>query len=95
MAIAVGHLATLGHHAQMLGAIRSLYADCLLSMRLGGMHGQGQTPAMGLGQGWPLSATLFGLFTKGLHHHLESVVPDAGIALGNIHLREVVYADDI
>ena len=31
-------------------------------MRLDGMHGQGQNPPMGLRQGCPLSATLFGTF---------------------------------
>ena len=88
-------LQRLGIHAQMLGAIQSLYTGCLLSMRVDGMRGQGQTPAMGLRQGCPLSATLFGLFIDGLHHYLESVVPTAGIALRNMHLRELVYADDI
>ena len=39
-----------------------------------------------------LSATLFGLFTDGLHQYLESVVPTAGVALRNTCLRELVYA---
>ena len=59
------------------------------------MHGEAQTSAMGLRQGWPLSATLFGLCIDGLHHYLESVVSTAGVALRNMHLRELVYADDI
>ena len=89
-----GNLQRLGIHAQMLGAIQSLYADCLLSIRVGGACGEGQTPAMGLRRGCPLSATLFGLFVDG-HHHLESLLPMAGIGLRGMRLRELVYADNI
>ena len=54
-----------------------------------------QTPDMGLRQGCPLSATLFGLFIDSLHHHLNSALPTAGIGLRGMRLRELVYADDI
>ena len=50
---------------------------------------------MGLRQGCPLSATLFGLFIDGLHHYLETAVPTAGIQILQMRLRELVYADDI
>jgi hypothetical protein len=50
---------------------------------------------MGLRQGCPLSATLFGLFIDGLHHYLEAAVPTAGIQILQKRLRELVYADDI
>ena len=53
------------------------------------------TPSMGLRQGCPLSATLFGLFIDGLHHYLEIVAPAAGIQIQHMRLRELVYADDI
>ena len=70
--------------------MQSLCADCLLSIiiRVGGgpvviIGHEDQTPAMGLRQGCPeaLSATLFGLFIVGLHHHLESTLSMAGIGL--------------
>ena len=75
-----------------LGAIQSLYDGCLLSMRVDGVTGDSQTPSMGLWQGCPLSATLFGLF---LHHYLEAAIPTAGIRILQMRLRELVYADDI
>ena len=90
-----GTLQRLGIHAQMLGAIQSLYADCLLSIRVGGACGEGQTPATGLRQGCPLRATVFGLFIDGLHHHLESTLPMAGIGLHGMRLRELVCVGDI
>ncbi|KAL3147747.1 hypothetical protein ABBQ32_14172 [Trebouxia sp. C0010 RCD-2024] len=79
----------------MLGAIQSLYDGCLLSVRIGGQVGDSQAPSMGLRQGCPLSATLFGLFIDGLHHYLETVVPGAGIQIQHMRLRELAYADDI
>lgn len=54
-----------------------------------------QTPSTGLRQGWPLNATLFGLFIDGLHHYLATAVPMAGIQILQMRLRELVYADDI
>ena len=50
---------------------------------------------MGLRQGCPLSATLFGLFIDGSHRYLETAVPTAGIRILQLRLRELVYADDI
>ena len=79
----------------MLGAIQSLYDGCLLSMRVNGVTGGNQTPSMGLRQGCPLSATLFGLFIDGLHQYLGTAVPTAGIQILQMRLRELVYADDI
>ena len=79
----------------MLGAIQPLYDGCLLSMRVNGVTRDSQTPSMGLRQGRPLSATLFGLFIDGLHHYLETAVPTAGIQMLQMRLRELVYADDI
>ena len=50
---------------------------------------------MGLRQGCRLSAMLFGLFIHGLHYHLETMAPQAGIQVQCQCLRELVYADDI
>ena len=56
-------------------------------MRVDGVTGSSSIPSMGLQQGCPLSATLFGLFIGGLHHYLETATygwnPDsAGAAEG-------------
>ena len=68
-------LQRLGVQGKMMGAVQSVYDNCLLSMRVSGYTGEGKTPSMGLRQGCPLSATLFGLFIDGLHHYLETVAP--------------------
>ena len=94
MADAVGHLASPGH-PRTNARLYPVPICGLLSIRVGGACGEGQTPAMGLRQGCPLSATLFGLFIGGLSHHLESMLPLAGIGLCGTRLRELVYADDI
>ena len=73
----------------------SLFDNCLLSMRISGFCGKGKTRSMGLRQGCPLSATLFGLFIDGLHHCLEAMAPAAGVQVKHMRLRELVYADDI
>ena len=40
-------------------------------------------------------ATLFGIFIDGLHHHLQSTCPDAGVKVPSLRLTDLVYADDI
>ena len=85
-----GLLRRLGEQGTMLGAIQSLYDGCLLSIRVTGVTEDIQTPSMGLWQGCPLSATLFGLFIDGLHHYLEAAVPTAGIRILQMRLRELV-----
>ncbi|DBA94877.1 TPA: hypothetical protein ACH3X1_016747 [Trebouxia sp. C0004] len=86
-------LRRLGVQGKMMGAVRSLYDNCLLSR--GSLVSVGRTPSMGLRQGCRLSATLFGLFIDGLHHYLETMAPAAGIQIQHMRLRELVYADDI
>lgn len=90
-----GLLQRLGVHGHMLGAIQSLYHGSLLSMRVGGQCGQSQSPSIGLRQGCPLSATLFGIFIDGLHHHLQTTAPAAGVQIRHLKLTDLVYADDI
>ncbi len=74
-------LQRLGIHGSMLTAIQSLYTACSLAMKINGFHGDMHSPSVGLRQGCPLSATLFGLFLDGLHHHPQVSVPDAGIKI--------------
>ena len=82
----------------MLGALQSLYDGFAyaISMRaVEGVTGDSRGPSMGLRQPCHISATLFGLFLDGLHHHLETAVPMAGIQVLQMRPRELVYADDI
>ncbi len=88
-------LQRLGVHGHMLGAIQSLYDGSLLSMRINGQCGHSQSPSIGLRQGCPLSATLFGIFIDGLHHHLQTAAPAAGVQVRHLKLTDLVYADDI
>ena len=88
-------LQRLGVHGHMLGAIQSLYDGSLLSMRVNGQCGHSQSPSVGLRQGCPLSATLFGIFIDGLHHHLQTTAPAAGVQVRHLKRTDLVYADDI
>ena len=90
-----GLLQRLGVHGHMLGMVQSLYDGSLLSMRVNGQCGHSQSPSIGLGQGCPLSATLFGIFIAGLHHHLQTTALAAGVQIRHLRLTDLVYADDI
>ena len=76
----------------MLGAVQSLYHGSLLSMRVNGQCGHSQSPSIGLRQGCPLSATLFGIFIDGLQ---QTTAPAAGVQIRHLKLTDLVYADDI
>ena len=79
----------------MLSAIKSLYAECFVVVRVAGAYGDSQRPSVGLKQGCPLSATLFGLFIVGLHQHLQDDVPDAGVRMGACRVTDFKDADDV
>ncbi len=79
----------------MLGAVQSLYHGSLLSMRVNGQCGHSQSPSIGLRQGCPLSATLFGIFIDGLHHYLQTTAPAVRVQIRHLKLTDLVYADDI
>ena len=64
-------------------------------MKIGGTYGGSQHPSIGLKQGCPLSATLFGLFTDGLHQYLQDTVPEAGVQVQHLRLTDLKYADDV
>ncbi len=64
-------------------------------MKINGFHGDMHSPSVELCQGCLLSATLFGFFLDGLHHHLQVSVPDAGIKIQPTWLTNMECADDI
>ena len=63
-------LQRLGVHGHMLDALRSLYANTTVSMRVEGKTGLAVPSETGVRQGCPLSPTLFGLFLDGLHRFM-------------------------
>ena len=74
-----GLLQRLRVHGHMLGAIQPLYDGSVLSMRIDGQCGSSQSPPIGLRQGRSLIATFFGIFMDGLHQHLQTTAPAAGV----------------
>ena len=66
-----------------------------VSIRINGQCGHSQSSSIGLRQGSPLSATLFGIFIDGLQHHLQTTAPAAGVQIWHLRITDLVYADDI
>ena len=71
-------------------ATKSLYDGCLLLKKVGGACGDSYSPSIGLRQGCPLNATLFGIFIDGLHHHRQTSCPEAGVQLLSLRLADLV-----
>ena len=80
-----GRLRLIGVGPRMLAAIQSLYASDTLAMKVGGTAGAPLAQQNGVGQGCPLSPTLFGIFFDGLHTHLDHTAPHAGVQVGSGH----------
>ena len=88
-------LERLGVHGQMLAALKSLYVDCDMCIKVNGCRGRAVRSLAGLKQGCPLSPLLFGLFIDGLHRCLACKCPDEGFELGSGgRVRDLGYADD-
>ena len=58
-------LRRLGVSGHMLGALKSMYADCSVAVKIGGRASPSLPSLTGLKQGCPLSPTLFSLFSDG------------------------------
>ena len=69
----------------------TVYSNCSLAMNVNGFHGTAQFPSFGLRQGCPLSATyvLFDLFLDGLHEHIRTSVPGAGIKVQHLQITDM------
>ena len=79
----------------MLAAVQSLCASGTLSMKVG-TAGQPAMQRMGVGQGCPLSRTLFGIFVNGLHDRLQAHALSAGVQLKyGRWVSLLVYADNV
>ena len=88
-------LRRLGIGGRMLAAVQSLYAGCTVAMKIGDRVGRSLPSVTGLKQGCPLSPTLFGLFSDGLHRHLQLLCPTVGPQLGcGTRVRDLGYVDD-
>ena len=50
---------------------------------------------MGVKQGCPLSATLFGLFVDGMEQHLMDTLGHNAPSLSGVLISLILYADDL
>jgi len=88
-------LARLGVTGRMLCAIGSVYETAEVVMKIGERIGMRHDYKRGLLQGCPLSPTLFGVLSDGLHRHLEKYCPNVGPALScGTRVRIFGFADD-
>ena len=63
---------------------------CLVAIRVAGTCGDSLHPSIGLQQGCPLIATLFGLLIDGLHQYLQDAVPDAGVRVQHLRVTDLI-----
>ena len=88
-------LRRLGISGRMLNALQSMYANCSVAVKVGGRISPSLPSLTGLKQGCPLSPTLFGLFSDGLHRYLLHNCPSAGPQLQcGRYVPILGYADD-
>lgn len=85
----------LGIHGAFLAAIKNIYDQVTMSVKVNGNLGQPFQTVQGTKQGDPLSPVLFGLFIEQLHDMLQLNCPGVGPVLGAVCLPDLLYADDV
>ena len=85
----------LGINGQFLQAICMLYDKVIMRVKVNGRLGEPFDTFLGTEQGSELSPLLFGLFMDLLYELLKLKVPGAGPVLGNLHISNLMYADDV
>ena len=88
-------LARLGVKDRLIAAIASIYQTAEVAMKIGSHVGTRHEYQQGLLQGCPLSPTLFGVLSDGLHRHLDKYCPDVGVPLRcGTRVKITGFADD-
>jgi hypothetical protein len=85
----------LGVHGPFLQAMKVIYDNIMLRVRVNGRCGPEFATSRGTKQGSELSPLLFGMFIEQLHELIKLGVPGAGPVLGNITVPDILYADDV
>ena len=88
-------LERLGIQGPILDCIKSMYAQDSAAVRSPAGISEIFECLMGVKQGCPLSATLFGLYVDGLEQHLKDTVGHDAPSLSGILIPLLLYADDL
>jgi hypothetical protein len=88
-------LSKLGVHGTCLEALKSMYNDVSLRVRINGQLGSQFNSDMGVKQGDPLSPLLFGLFIDRIEKFLMDRHPSIGAHLRDKIVQVLLYADDL
>ncbi len=88
-------LERVGIREPILDCIKSLYAHDSAAVRNSEGISEICDCLMGVKQGCPLSATLFGLFVDGLEQHFMDTVGHDAYSLSGILIPLLLYADDL
>ena len=85
----------LGVHGDCLKALKSMYADVSLQVRINGQLGSPFSSETGVKQGDPLSPLLFGIFIDRIEEFLKDKHPNLGARLEDNIIQVLLYADDL
>ena len=88
-------LETVGIRGPILDCIKSLYSHDSATVRAQEGISDIFDCLMGVKQGCPLSATLFGLFVDGLEQHLMDILGHDAPSLSGVLIPLLLYADDL
>lgn len=85
----------LGIHGPFMAALVALYDRVAMQVSVGQDLGSVFATTSGTKQGSELSPLLFGLFIELLHELIKLKVPGAGPIIGDMHVPDIMYADDV
>ena len=92
----LNRLQEIGVHGKLLDAIKDLYHDTKLQIKINSNTSRGFVVTFcGVRQGCPLSPLLFGLFIEQIHFELQSRARGQGTVVNDEDLGDLTYADDI
>ena len=86
---------SMGLSGRFLEALKALYDEIHMLVKVRGGLGEPMRTTRGTKQGSELSPLIFGLFIERLRPLLLHLCPDAGPLIGDIRVPEQFYADDV
>jgi hypothetical protein len=85
----------LGMEGRFLEVLDGWFQNTMLQVDVNGKCGEPFPTYRGTKQGSRLSPLFFGLFVEQLHELIQMQLPGAGPVVGNLHVPDIMYADDV
>ena len=84
-----------GIHGKFLNAIKAVYDEVIIRVKINGKYGDDFETFLGVKQGDPLSMDLFGTMIEVISEMINTMSPNVGVQIGDDKVSNCLFVDDL